>query len=269
MKKSIVVFLCLSLLFFSSCAGTKITSETQVIAKTKITFDLNSNQKLTGDLSKPEGNGPFPAVILLCGCAGPYFNISEWENILVKEGYVTFDVDSFGPRGVSNICGDPNNKPTVRDRVADAFAAKHYLETLPFIDKERIAVIGFSHGATTALIMALYPSASEKPFNDIIAFYPYCFPIASAAKPLSAPLMILAAGKDEWCPAKLCEAYPEKLKGLNHEFVFKVYPGAHHAFDSTEPGIIEYQGKKLGRDESALADSIVMVKNFLRKHFNE
>jgi dienelactone hydrolase len=81
--------------------------------------------------------------------------------------------------------------------------------------------------------------------------------------------MILSGGNDDWCPAKLCEAYPEILKGLNHEIVFKVYPGAYHAFDNTAPGLIEYRGHKVGRDESAVADSIVMVKNFLRKHFNE
>ena len=263
MKKSIVVFLCLSLFLILSCAGPKIISEP------KITFPLNSNQNLTGDLSKPEGNGPFPAVILLHGCAGGQYNISGWEKILVKEGYVTFAVDSLGPRGVRNVCSNPKeDKPTPEDRVSDAFAAKHYLETRPFIDKERIAVMGFSHGGITSLIMALSPS-SEKPFKEIIAFYPYCSPIDLSKKFLSSPLMILSGGNDDWCPAKLCEAYPEILKGLNHEIVFKVYPGAYHAFDNTAPGLIEYRGHKVGRDESAVADSIVMVKNFLRKHFNE
>jgi dienelactone hydrolase len=263
MKKIIVVFLCLSLFFFSSCAGPKIISEP------KITFPLNSNQNLVGDLSKPEGNGPFPAVILLPGCAGPQYNISDWENILVKEGYVTFDVDSLSPRGVSNVCSNPEkDKPTSVDRVADTFAAKHYLETLPFIDKKRIAVIGFSHGGITALIIALSRS-SEKHFKEIIAFYPYCFPIDPSKKFLSSPLMILSGGNDDWCPAKLCEAYPEILKGLNHEIVLKVYPGAYHAFDNTAPGIMEYMGHKFGRDESAAADSIVMVKNFLHKYFNK
>ncbi|MGA3086173.1 MAG: dienelactone hydrolase family protein [Thermodesulfobacteriota bacterium] len=270
MKKSMVVFLCLSLFFFSACAGTPITPGTQTTSRTKITFPLNSNQNLTGDLSKPEGDGPFPAVIFLPGCTGGQYNLSGWEKILVKEKYVTFGVDSLGPRGVNNVCSNPEvDKPTSLDRVSDAFAAKHYLETLPFIDKERMAAIGFSHGAMTALIMALYPSASEKPFREIIAFYPYCFPIDPSKRALSSPLMILIGGNDDWCPAKLCEAYPEILKGLNHEVVLKVYPGAYHAFDNTASGLLEFMGHKLGRDESASADSIVMVKNFLHKYFNK
>ena len=262
MKKSIVIFLCLSLFFLSSWAEAQITSGT------KISFPLNSSQNLTGNLTKPESNGPFPAVILLHGCGGGQYNISNWEDILVKEGYVTFAVDSLGPRGISSNCSSPQEKPTFMDRVSDAFAARHYLETLPLIDKERIAVMGFSHGGVTALIMALYPSA-EKPFKEIIAFYPYCFPIDLSNKTLTSPLMILIGDKDDWCPSKLCKAYPEILKGLNNEIVLKVYPGAHHAFDKTVPGLTSYAGHTMGRDERALADSIVMVKNYLRKYLKE
>ena len=64
---------------------------------------------LTGILTKPEGNGPFPAVVLLHGCSGledGKVRNEAWSNRLVKWGYVTFQLDSFGPRNISNICTD-------------------------------------------------------------------------------------------------------------------------------------------------------------------
>jgi len=270
-KKRMAFILCLSIFFLVSCAETQIKPGAQPTAKTAMAFPLNPIQNLTGDLSKPEGNGPFPAVILMPGCAGGKYNIGDWENILAKEGYVTFAVDSLGPRGVDNVCSSPEEKlktPTPVDRVSDVHAAKQYLETLSYIDKDRIAVIGFSHGGITALIMALNPMPG-KPFKAIIAFYPYCFPIDPAKNNLSSSLMILSAGNDDWCPAKLCEAYTEILKGLDHEIILKVYPGAYHAFDNMKPGLIGFMGHKIGRDENAATDSAMMVKNFLHKYFNK
>ena len=69
-----------------------------------VSFDvapaLSNSVTLSAELTRPEGEGPFPAVVMLHGCNGlwrPWDDL--WAGRLVRWGYVAFQVDSFGPRG--------------------------------------------------------------------------------------------------------------------------------------------------------------------------
>jgi len=133
-----------------------------------------ANATLSGDLSLPRGQGPFPAVILLHGCAGIGSNIREWSHWLVHEGYATFVLDSFTGRRLRRLCGYPAPL-TGPMRAPDVYAAASYLKTLGAIDGRRVAAIGFSHGGWTVLAAAasedLHPEVALRGF---IAFYPGC-----------------------------------------------------------------------------------------------
>src|SRR5690348_15201769 len=59
---------------------------------------------ISATLYKPDGNGPFPAIIVLHGCAGPDSHTLEWANRLVDWGYVAIVPDSFGSRGSGGLC---------------------------------------------------------------------------------------------------------------------------------------------------------------------
>jgi hypothetical protein len=108
----------------------------------------DTTRTISGLLAKPEGNGPFPAVVLLHTCGGLRPHVyTDWTNYLTAFGYVTLSVDSFGPRGITRC-----PTPLVRDRrelSRDAYGALEYLASLPFIDKERVGVMGFSLGGNT------------------------------------------------------------------------------------------------------------------------
>ena len=114
---------------------------------------------LTSWLAKPEGDGPFPAVVLLHGCTGterntPYQTVWRGLNrhaaLLNENGYVTLIVDSFGPRGIVQSC----RGEYASDQLADAYAAFDHLTSLPFVDGDRIGVVGLSMGGSTALRVA-------------------------------------------------------------------------------------------------------------------
>jgi len=100
-------------------------------------------------LREPEGSGPFPAVVLLHTCGGFGAPLSQWASLLQDRGYAAVLVSSFGPRGITSICG--NWAVSVDDVAADALAALNHLRGRPGIDNERIAVMGFSYGAMAAL----------------------------------------------------------------------------------------------------------------------
>ena len=118
----------------------------------------NSETTLTSWLAKPEGNGPFPAVVLMHGCSGTERNTSHRtvrrglnnHAVLLNDyGYVTLIVDSFGPRGITDACQTGGRDQPVQ--IGDAHAAFDHLASLPFVDSERIGFIGLSPGGGTAL----------------------------------------------------------------------------------------------------------------------
>jgi dienelactone hydrolase len=100
----------------------------------------------------------------------------KWVERLTSWGYVTFRVDSFGPRGESSVC----IKVLVVapwTRAQDAHDAKVYLAGLPFVDSDRIAVMGSGTGGWAALYAVDKSTAIEdrgKPFRALVALYPYC-----------------------------------------------------------------------------------------------
>jgi hypothetical protein len=74
--------------------------------KKGITLDpkIEPSIPLKGFFTKPEGVGPYPAVILLHTCAGISEHEESWSDRLVEWGYVVLAVDSFTPRSVKYIC---------------------------------------------------------------------------------------------------------------------------------------------------------------------
>ena len=91
-------------------------------------------QALRGKLTKPAGDGPFPAIVLLHGCGGPGKHYSAWTERLRRWGYVSVMVDSFGPRGASNCWSDQGKRISPSRRALDAHGAKLFLAGLPCVD---------------------------------------------------------------------------------------------------------------------------------------
>ena len=122
-------------------------------ASEDVSFPVTDSVRLTGDLCRPQGNGPFPAIVLMHGCGGLSFGsdgLRKVEALLCDSGYVALVVDSLSARQVPSVCN--GQSPTSVERVADALAAKKYLSTLAFVNAQRIGLVGWSHGGLTALV---------------------------------------------------------------------------------------------------------------------
>src|SRR5262245_46463197 len=96
--------------------------------------------KLKGALYRPEGNGPFPAIVALHGCDGllgksimaPRY--ADWGERLAAGGFVVLFPDSFAAREIGPQCGAAQRSlHSGRERVGDAEAAKHYLQAQPYV----------------------------------------------------------------------------------------------------------------------------------------
>jgi dienelactone hydrolase len=102
------------------------------------------------EVVRPEGAGPFPAVVWMHSCAGVVRgarHMSDWGRRLVRLGYLVAIPDSFSPRGYHNgVCGYGGQVPA-RIRADDAYAAMRHVENLPNVHGDKIGLMGHSHGA--------------------------------------------------------------------------------------------------------------------------
>ncbi len=247
------------------------------------------------EVMKPEGAGPFPAVVMLHDCSGlgPRSSGSpkRWAAQLVKRGYVVALPDSFGTRGFpAGVCTDPSpNRTDVAPfrRVPDAYAALDHLRSLPFVARDRIGVMGGSHGGATTLAAIAEQARDPAPlaerkrrgFAAAVALYPGCAignPRFTDEYRAAAPLLILAGERDDWTPAAACVKLAEAARGAGKPVEIKVYPGAHHSFDSANPeryvatrmnaNAPGGRGATTGGNPAAWADSIEQVAAFFARH---
>lgn len=130
---------CFSILLAIILSSSTLAAESVTFAGLSPTVGIDP-LILKANLVKPEGNGPFPAVIMMHGCAGDTPYQDAWENRFVEWGYVVLRVDSLTPRKKQTFCDMP--APTTKPRAQDAYDAKSYLMELPFVDKQKIGLIG-------------------------------------------------------------------------------------------------------------------------------
>src|SRR5262245_5561545 len=229
--------------------------------------DSASSVTLDGSLYRPQGPGPFPAMVLLHTCSGVQQLELQWAAWVKARGYVALVVDSFTPRGMRS-CG--GGAPTYLEVGKDALGALTYLRSLPFVDGKRIGVMGWSHGGAAALSVAATSAVRESEprgggFRVSVAFYPSC---TAFAYDTGIPVLMLLGGADDWMPPAQCVAAAEALiKRGGPTVEWTVYPGATHAFANSElrAGVM-YLGHYLKYDADATADAEQRVEAFLATH---
>jgi len=217
-------------------------------------------------LSKPQGSGPFPAIVYLHGCGG--LSKSKRDAIaglMTGWGYVTLAVDSFATRGLKHSCDN-----LLSAREGDALAALRHLSAQSFVDPQRIAVVGSSQGAIIALqLVSTRPNFFAVPddlkFRAAVAYYPDC---SFATDQLTLPTIILIGELDDWTPAAHCERLMTRRAGKGAPVRLVVYPGVHHSFDNPNWGDgLRAFGHWIKYDADATQRSVTEMHDFLAAQF--
>lgn len=114
--------------------------------------------ELAGTITRPKENGRYPAVILISGSGQqdrdeaimghrPFLVLAD---ALTRAGIVVLRYDD---RGVGSSKGTLDTATSL-DFADDAESALEYLTSLPFVDHERLGIIGHSEGGLIAPIIA-------------------------------------------------------------------------------------------------------------------
>jgi dienelactone hydrolase len=214
---------------------------------------------LLGYLVRPEGPGPFPAVVVLHSCNGFSPATASVADSLTSLGYVALAVDSLGPRNSTGECGR-----FFIGQETDAYAALGYLSQLPFVDPNRVAVLGNSMGGFSALLAVqngAFEKGFDRKFRAAIAYYPSCHGFSAM---MTVPTMILIGEADDWTLAETCRKMVAQPHAEGARIDLVIYPGAYHGFNfpQLQPGI-SFLGHWLEYDEHAAADAWHKVSAFL------
>ena len=194
-----------------------------------------------------------PAVVMVHGCGGAFGRDGQlnarhamWGNYLAAQGYIALMLDSFGSRGLKEICTTKFSERTLKeaDRVGDAYAALAYLRELPNADPSRIALLGWSHGGGVTLATISHRpnppshtaalSTVRAGFNAAIAFYPGCTARNKNADRFHpyAPLLLVIGETDDWTPAAPCIELATTVAARGEPMHIVTYPDAYHDFDN-------------------------------------
>jgi dienelactone hydrolase len=239
---------------------------------------------------KPAGTGPFPALVMLPTCGGHAARhvFDVWAKAALQRGYAVLVVDPLTPRGAvipGENCRPPNKVREPRLR-KDAFDAAEHLRKQPFVDPERIGLLGLSQGAMAALAASAntYDTPQDRrAFRAIVSIYPGCF-FANVQIPgrvglinlhylpetkIVVPLLVQMGDLDTETPAKDCisRLQEQKDKGAPVEFI--VHKNATHGWDQgrnfTKKGMngqdVEYR-----YNPKVTAESVKLAFDFLDSH---
>lgn len=128
-------------------------NEEEVIIENK-----NAGVTLSGTLTRPKGEGPYPLAILVSGSGrqNRNSNILGHEPFLVIADHLTragIAVLRYDDRGVEKSTGN-HSQATTADFASDAKAIVDYARGLDQIDKAKIGIIGHSEGGMIAPLVA-------------------------------------------------------------------------------------------------------------------
>jgi dienelactone hydrolase len=241
---------------------------------------------LKAALYRPEGTGPFPAVVALHGCGGLYDRAGalgpryrDWAQHLAKAGFAVLYPDSYGSRGLGAQCSVRNGavRPD-RERVADADAARRWLQSQPWVKPDHVSLLGWSTGAVTTL-WAVRPRKAvkngERDFRSAVALYPGCRRLDATAWSARVPTLVLSGGADDWSPVSFCEHMVAGARGRSARAVIVVYPEAYHDFDHPNRALQVRSGYAFsvdgsgsvhtGTNPNARADALKRVPQWLAR----
>src|SRR3954471_11031939 len=247
---------------------------------------VKDGTKLAGFLYRPEGKGPFPAIVAMHSCDGlggadspVAARYADWGERLAAAGFVVLFPDSFASRAVPPHCAlGQRSQRSGRERVGDADVARVWLQRQDYVLADRVSLLGWANGAVAAL-WTVRPRALNKDarpdFRSAVAFYPGCRRLRDTAWSARAPTLILIGAKDDWAPASACEQMVAGARGRSARTAIIVYPGAVHDFDhpslplQARTGVAFTAGNSapvhVGTDAAARADAIKRVPEWISR----
>lgn len=176
-------------------------------------------------------NKTFPAVIMIHEWWGLNDNIKNMANLLAKEGYVVLAVDLFNEVAVSPDRASELTQ-AIRDNpdtaIANLKSAVQYLKSLPNVNPDKIASLGWCFGGQQSLQLAL--NSDENPLSATIIYYGRLVTDPETLSKIDWPVLGIFGDKDESISVDSVKQFEDSLNKNEITNEIYIYEGVGHAF---------------------------------------
>jgi carboxymethylenebutenolidase len=192
-----------------------------------VQFPTNGESS-TAHLAIPEGDGPFPGVIVVQEWWGLDHHIKDVAGRFAREGFVALAPDLYD----GQVASEPNEAQKLMMSLDMPQASKElvkaadYLASRPEVAGRGIGATGFCMGGGLALTLA----TESEHTRAVAPFYGVNPSPIDKVRNLSGPVLAIYAEHDAWAGESVRKELEAALKeaGIQHEV--RVYPGTQHAF---------------------------------------
>lgn len=214
--------------------------------------------------------GKRPAVLVVHEWWGLNDYAKMRARMLADLGYVAMAVDMFGdgktasnPQEAQTLTKPFYQDPRLGKTRLDAAIAR--LKEFPQTDPSKMAAIGYCFGGSVVLNSAKLGAD----LKGVVSFHGGLAGVPATKGLLKAKILVCHGADDKFVSAQDVNTFRHQLDSIGADYIFKVYPGATHAF--TNPNSTEV-GKKfnmpIAYNAEADKNSWNEMKAFLQKLFH-
>lgn len=220
------------------------TGHTNLLLGSGARSEINAEAALTLPMSSQKRH---PVVVIVPGAGGQVEDhLAFWRSRILAAGMGVAAVDSMRIR---NLAPDQSERLPLAADLVDTVRLLKALAAHPLVDRDRIAVLGFSRGGLIAWDLqaqafsnaALGPSSGVR-FAAHAALYPPCHYAHVEQRAVPAPALLVLAGADVRTPPEHCQALVRAASTRGYRTQVIVVDGAQHAFDYFIPAFMDANG---------------------------
>lgn len=207
----------------------------------EVVYYKDGDLTLEGYLAKPDPSafsGKRPVVLVIHQWKGLGDYEKKRAEMLAEQGYVAFALDMYGqgvrPKEMADSAAESskykNNPELARSR---SKAALDYIKTIPDVDGEKIAAIGYCFGGTMALEMA----RAGFDLAGVVSFHGGLSTQAPAQEnAILGAVQVHHGADDPLVSQDEVLAFQEEMRESKADWHFISYANAVHAFTEKEAG---------------------------------
>jgi len=205
-------------------------------------------------LSLPEGEPPFPGIVVIHEWWGLNENIMHWADRLAADGYAALAVDLYGGKVATTRDEALNAMRQVDPGVALEVlqAAGRFLQETPRVHAPKLGSIGWCFGGGWSLRYAI----AEPDLDAAVVYYGRLETDPEKLRAIHAPLLGIFANQDRAIPPTSVDAFEKGMTEAGRTFEIERFD-AQHGFANPSSAIY---------DEVSAGAAWKEVRSFLRKN---